>query len=67
MQKQTKNEIGNITFEIQQSIENKNEFIIWECFENESEFKKHLNSEHLKEFLKLNLVEFIKGYATKKL
>ncbi|MEM0544071.1 antibiotic biosynthesis monooxygenase [Flavobacterium sp. j3] len=67
LQKQTKNEIGNITFEIQQSIENKNEFIIWECFENESEFKKHLNSEHLKEFLKLNLVEFIKGYATKKL
>jgi quinol monooxygenase YgiN/predicted enzyme related to lactoylglutathione lyase len=67
LQKQTKNEIGNITFEIQQSIENENEFIIWECFENETEFKKHLDSEHLKEFLKLNLVEFIKGYATKKI
>ena len=67
LQKQTKNEIGNITFEIQQSIENENEFIIWECFENETEFKKHLDAEHLKEFLKLNLVEFIKGYATKKI
>lgn len=67
LHKQTKNEIGNITFEIQQSIENENEFIIWECFENETEFKKHLDSEHLKEFLKLNLVEFIKGYATKKI
>jgi quinol monooxygenase YgiN/predicted enzyme related to lactoylglutathione lyase len=67
LQKQTKNEIGNITFEIQQSIENKDEFIIWECFENETEFKKHLDSEHLKDFLKLNLIEFIKGYATKKI
>ncbi len=67
LQKRTKNEIGNLTFEIQQSIENENEFIIWECFENEIEFKKHLESGHLKDFLKLNLVEFIKGYATKKI
>lgn len=67
LQKETKNETGNITFEIQQSIENENEFIIWECFENENEFKKHLESEHLKNFLKLNLVEFIKGYATMKI
>lgn len=66
LQKHTKNEIGNLTFEIQQSIENENEFIIWECFENETEFKKHLESEHLKDFVKLNLVEFIKGYPTKK-
>jgi quinol monooxygenase YgiN/predicted enzyme related to lactoylglutathione lyase len=66
LQNLTKNEIGNITFEIQQSTENETEFVIWECFENETEFKKHLDSEHLKVFLKLNLVKFIKGYTTKK-
>lgn len=67
LQKYTKNEIGNLTFEIQQSIENESEFMIWECFENDTEFKKHLDSEHLKDFLKLNLVEFIKAYETKKI
>ena len=67
LQKHTKNEIGNLTFEIQQSIENEREFVIWECFENETEFKKHLESEHLKDFMKLNLIEFIKGYTSKKI
>lgn len=67
LEKNTKNEIGNLTFEIQQSTENCTEFVIWECFKSEIEFKKHLSSEHLKDFIKLNLVEFIKGYATKKI
>lgn len=67
LQHKTKNEIGNLIFEIQQSVENESEFIIWECFDNEAAFQKHLESEHVKDFLKLNLVEFIKGYATKKI
>ncbi len=67
LQKQTKNEMGNLTFEIQQSLEKENEFLLWECFENETEFKKHLASDHLNDFMNLNLVEFIKGYATKKI
>lgn len=67
LQNHTKNEIGNLTFEIQQSIVNDSEYIIWECFENETEFKKHLVSEHLKKFLELNLVEFINAYETKKI
>ena len=50
LQKQTKNEIGNLTFEIQQSIENESEFLIWECFENETEFKKHLAFRTFKRF-----------------
>jgi hypothetical protein len=41
------------------------EFIIWECFENE--IQKHLNSKHLKDFLKLGLVEFVKGYVSFKI
>ena len=67
LQKETQSEAGNITFEIQQSLENEGEFLIWECFENEMEFKNHLASKHLKDFLQLNLVEFIKGYPTKKI
>lgn len=67
LQNHTKNEIGNCLFEIQQSIEDASEFIIWECFESENEFKKHLESNHLKEFMNLNLVEFIKGYPAKKI
>jgi quinol monooxygenase YgiN/predicted enzyme related to lactoylglutathione lyase len=67
LQKHTNDESGNLTFDIQQSLEDEAEFIIWECFENENEFKKHLASNHLKDFLELNLVEFVKGYATKKI
>lgn len=65
LQKETKKEIGNISFEIQQSIQDESEFIIWECFENEAEFQNHLTSEHLNDFMKLNLVKFIKGYSSK--
>ena len=48
-----------------EEIENENEFIIWKCFKNKSEFKKHLDSKHLNDFMKLNLVKFIKEYTTK--
>lgn len=67
LQKHTKNEIGNLLFEIQQSNEDASEFIIWECFENETAFKSHLTSTYLNDFLKLSLVEFVKGYATTKI
>jgi len=67
LQQNTCIETGNITFEIQQSKEDSSEFIIWECFENEIEFQKHLNSKHLKDFLKLGLVEFVKGYVSSKI
>lgn len=67
LQKHTQNETGNFIFEIQQSIEEPTEFVIWECFENETEFKKHLKSQHLFDFLKLGLVDFVNGYATIKI
>jgi len=62
LKQNTRIETGNITFEVQQSKENPSEFIIWECFENEIEFQNHLNSKHLKDFLDLGLIEFVKGY-----
>lgn len=67
LQKHTNNEIGNITFEVQQSKEDTAVFIIWECFRNEIEFQKHLNSKHMKKFLGLGLVELVKGYQTTKI
>lgn len=63
----TKEEIGNITFEIQQLTENKNRFIIWESFTNEKSFKEHLKTEHLKRFVEKGIFEFIKGYEAKKI
>lgn len=38
--------------------------VLWECFKNEETFNKNLKSQHLKSFLKLDLVEFEKGYLT---
>lgn len=67
LQKHTNNEIGNLTFEIQQSKEDSTIFIIWECFINEMEFLKHLNSKHMKNFLELGLVELVKGYQSTKI
>ena len=65
LQKHTLTEVGNTLFTIQQSVENNNEFIVWESFVSKTEFINHLNSKHLKEFLALNLFEFVKGYETK--
>lgn len=65
LQKNTLAETGNIQFTIQQSVENDSEFIVWESFKNKTEFLNHLNSNHLKDFLALNVFDFIKGYETK--
>lgn len=65
LQKQTWTEEGNLSFTVQQSVEDSNEFIIWESFVSEKEFESHRNSEHLKTFLALDYFEFVKGYNTK--
>ena len=64
LKKETQNEIENLIFEIQQSKEDTSIIVVWECFKNEDAFKNHLNSKHLLEFMKLDLFEFQKGYAT---
>lgn len=60
-------ENGNITFDIHQSIEEPTRIIIWESFINEHAFREHLNSQHLKDFIKLDLVEIEYGYITNKI
>jgi quinol monooxygenase YgiN/catechol 2,3-dioxygenase-like lactoylglutathione lyase family enzyme len=63
----TKNEFGNITFDVQQLTENQNRFIIWESFKDEKAFNTHLNSVHFKEFSDKQMFEFIKGYTAEKI
>lgn len=60
-------EKGNITFDIHQSIEDPTTIIIWECFTNEQCFKEHLNSQHLQNFIKLDLVDLENEYGTYKI
>lgn len=63
----TREEKGNITFNIQQLTEQKQRFIIWECFTDEAAFKEHLQSKHLSDFLEKEMFTFIKGYQAKKI
>ena len=67
LQAKTKDEIGNISFDIQQSREDPMDFVIWECFDNGKSFKEHLESKHLKKFLSLNFVELERGIVAEKL
>ncbi len=59
-------EKGNITYDIHQSNEDPTRIIIWESFVNEQAFKEHLNSQHLQDFIKLDLVDLEYGYTTNK-
>ncbi|MEC4003220.1 VOC family protein [Flavobacterium sp. SUN052] len=63
LKKETQNEIENITFEIQQSKEDELIIVVWECFKSEEAFNNHLKSNHLHEFMKLDLFEFLNGYS----
>lgn len=58
----TSKEKGNLDFVILQDKVDLTRIIIWEHFLTEEDFKKHLDSEHLKKFLGLNLVDFVVGY-----
>ena len=62
LQAATKLEKGNFLFELHLGTENKNQIIVWEGFYSESDFQVHLNSVHLQDFLKQNVVDFISGY-----
>lgn len=65
LQKYSREEIGNLIFEVQQSTENPREIVVWEQFVDEMAFQNHLKSKHLQNFLALNLVDFVKGFPTK--
>lgn len=64
LRNQTLVEIGNISFDIKQVKDDPSKIILWECFKNEQSFNDHLNSKHLQDFIKLDLVELENGYIT---
>ncbi len=57
-------ESGNISFDIKQVKDQPTKIILWECFKDGQSFSDHLSSEHLQEFIKLDLVELENGYLT---
>jgi quinol monooxygenase YgiN len=57
-------EAGNVSFDVKQSKDDPTVIIIWECFKNESSFQEHLQSAHLANFLKKDLVTLQNGYQT---
>jgi quinol monooxygenase YgiN/uncharacterized glyoxalase superfamily protein PhnB len=67
LQAATKLEKGNFLFELHLGTENKNQIIVWEGFYSESDFQAHLNSVHLQDFLKQNVVDFISGYPANRI
>ena len=67
LQAATKLEKGNFLFELHLDTENKNQIIVWEGFYSESDFQVHLNSDHLQDFLKQNVVDFISGYPANRI
>jgi quinol monooxygenase YgiN/predicted enzyme related to lactoylglutathione lyase len=64
---ETRKENGNVSFSVHQSKEDPSIFILWECFKNETAFKIHLQSKHIKEFLSKKLVELQTGITSNKL
>jgi quinol monooxygenase YgiN/predicted enzyme related to lactoylglutathione lyase len=64
LRNQTLLESGNVSFDIKQVKDNPSKMILWECFKNEQSFKDHLNSKHLQEFIKLDLVVLENAYIT---
>ncbi len=67
LQAETKLEVGNFLFELHSNTADAKQIIVWEGFYSESDFQIHLNSNHLQDFLKQNLVDFISGYPAKRI
>jgi quinol monooxygenase YgiN/predicted enzyme related to lactoylglutathione lyase len=67
LQAETKLEAGNFLFELHSNTTDAKQIIVWEGFYSESDFQTHLNSEHLQDFLKQNVVDFVSGYPAKRI
>lgn len=63
----TINETGNISFDIQQSINDETLLSVFECFIDEKAFNDHLQSKHFQNFVALDIVTIEMAFATKKI
>jgi quinol monooxygenase YgiN/catechol 2,3-dioxygenase-like lactoylglutathione lyase family enzyme len=67
LQVETKLESGNFLFELHSNTTDAKQIIVWEGFYSESDFQLHLQSNHLQDFLKQNVVDFVSGYPSKRI
>ena len=67
LQAATKLEAGNFLFELHLNSADAKQIIVWEGFYSESDFQLHLQSNHLQDFLKQNVVDFVSGYPAKRI
>ena len=67
LQAETKLEVGNFLFELHSNTTDAKQIIVWEGFYSESDFQLHLQSNHLQDFLKQNVVDFVSGYPAKRI
>lgn len=67
LQAETKLEAGNFLFELHSNTTDAKQIIVWEGFYSESDFQLHLQSNHLHDFLKQNVVDFVSGYPAKRI
>lgn len=67
LQAETKLEAGNFLFELHSNTTDVKQIIVWEGFYSESDFQLHLQSNHLQDFLKQNVVDFVSGYPAKRI
>lgn len=67
LQAETKLEAGNFLFELHSNTSDAKQIIVWEGFYSESDFQLHLQSNHLQDFLKQNVVDFVSGYPAKRI
>lgn len=67
LQAETKLEVGNFLFELHSNTSDAKQIIVWEGFYSESDFQLHLQSNHLQDFLKQNVVDFVSGYPAKRI
>ena len=67
LQAATKLEAGNFLFELHSNTNEAKQIIVWEGFYSESDFQLHLQSNHLQDILKQNVVDFVSGYPAKRI
>ena len=67
LQAETKLEAGNFLFELHSNTNEAIQIIVWEGFYSESDFQLHLQSNHLQDILKQNVVDFVSGYPAKRI
>ncbi|MFT5778567.1 MAG: quinol monooxygenase YgiN/uncharacterized glyoxalase superfamily protein PhnB [Crocinitomicaceae bacterium] len=63
---ETRNEVGNLKYEVHQSLETPSTFIVWESYTDEAAFKSHLEQPYFKAFMALDKVTLISGTTTNK-